>query len=239
MKWFNKSKRKIGRQKIAVVATVCALGIAASLATSNAAPKTMPDGGTFDAEYYAQNNPDVVAALGSNESVLYQHYLNYGKAEGRAPYQQAAKLTDDEIRAKAYAMQAKYPDGMFWGRNRCGEFALIMKRGVFGDQNNGTNMIPPEQVGLPSGTVQIVSPHCVIKPLSFDDIVVGARVAYSGTHTPDHEVFVLDKNSSYITVCEGSNNAQVKWGRKIYRKGCAPSSEYEEITNILHISTDQ
>lgn len=230
---------KKGGQKIAVITAVCAFGIAVSLATSNAAPKTMSDGGTFDAEYYAQNNPDVVAALGSDESTLYQHYLNYGKAEGRAPYQQAVKLTDDEIRAKAYAMQAMYPDGMYWGKNRCGEFALIMKRGVFGDQNNGINMIPPEQVGLPSGTVKIVSPYCVIKPLSFDDIVVGARVAYSGTQTPSHEVFVLDKNSSYITVCEGSSNAQIRWGRKIYRKGCAPSSSYEEITDIVHISTGQ
>ncbi|WP_026489156.1 hypothetical protein [Butyrivibrio sp. XBB1001] len=51
-----------------------------------AAPKTMPDGGIFDAEFYAKNNPDVVAALGSNESTLYEHYLNYGKAEGRLPY---------------------------------------------------------------------------------------------------------------------------------------------------------
>ncbi len=51
-----------------------------------AAPKTMPDGGTFDAEFYANNNPDVVAALGNTEAALYDHYLNHGKAEGRLPY---------------------------------------------------------------------------------------------------------------------------------------------------------
>ena len=237
MKWFN--KRKIGRQKIAVVATVCALGIAASLATSNAAPKTMPDGGTFDAEYYAKNNPDVVAALGSNENVLYQHYLQYGKAEGRAPYQQAVKLTDDEIRAKAYAMQAKYPDGMYWGHNRCATFATIMKRGVFGDQNNGIKMVPPEQVGLPSGTVQIVSPYCVVKPLSFDDITVGSCLRYIGTWGPAHDVFVLEKDADSITVCEGSFNAKVKWGRKIYKNNCAPSSDYEELKKVAFIVTGQ
>ena len=32
----------------------------------NAAPVTMPDGGIFDAEYYAQTNPDVVAILGKS-----------------------------------------------------------------------------------------------------------------------------------------------------------------------------
>jgi len=51
-----------------------------------AAPKTMPDGGTFDPDYYAANNPDVVAAFGTNETLLYQHYLICGKNEGRLPY---------------------------------------------------------------------------------------------------------------------------------------------------------
>lgn len=53
---------------------------------ANAAPVTMPDGGTFDAEYYAQNNPDVVAILGTDANVLYQHYLTSGRLEGRKPY---------------------------------------------------------------------------------------------------------------------------------------------------------
>lgn len=51
-----------------------------------AAPKTMADGGMFDAEYYAQNNPDVVAVLGTDENILYQHYLTSGRLEGRQPY---------------------------------------------------------------------------------------------------------------------------------------------------------
>ncbi len=58
-----------------------------------AAPKTMPDGGIFDAEYYAQNNPDVVAVLGTDENVLYQHYLTSGKLEGRKPYADTAATT--------------------------------------------------------------------------------------------------------------------------------------------------
>ena len=51
-----------------------------------AAPKQMSDGQIFDPDFYAQTYPDVVAALGSNEEVLYQHYLNNGKLEGRQPY---------------------------------------------------------------------------------------------------------------------------------------------------------
>lgn len=38
----------------------------------------------FDAAYYAANNPDVVAAFGSEPKVLYAHYLRYGAEEGRA-----------------------------------------------------------------------------------------------------------------------------------------------------------
>lgn len=53
--------------------------------TVTAAPKTMPDGTLFDAEYYAQNNPDVVLSFGTDESLLFQHYVQYGKAEGRIP----------------------------------------------------------------------------------------------------------------------------------------------------------
>lgn len=50
-----------------------------------AAPKQMADGTMFDAEYYAANNPDIVAVLGNEEKALYNHYVNYGKNEGRKP----------------------------------------------------------------------------------------------------------------------------------------------------------
>ena len=42
----------------------------------------IPD--SFDANYYANNNPDVVAAFGNSPEALYKHYLNYGKKEGRS-----------------------------------------------------------------------------------------------------------------------------------------------------------
>ncbi|MDE6748701.1 MAG: hypothetical protein K2K21_06525 [Lachnospiraceae bacterium] len=68
-----------------IAALVTSMLFGASL-TSEAAPKTMPDGQIFDAQFYAQNYPDVVAVLGNNESMLYSHYVNMGKAEGRLPY---------------------------------------------------------------------------------------------------------------------------------------------------------
>ena len=68
--------------------------IFANVAVVCAEPQTMPDGSIFDPEYYAANNPDVVAAYGSdNPEYMYQHYLNYGKKEGRLPYAGADKVT--------------------------------------------------------------------------------------------------------------------------------------------------
>ncbi|MCC8127642.1 MAG: hypothetical protein LIO92_09625 [Clostridiales bacterium] len=61
--------------------------LAASSICVYAAPAVMPDGQTFDAEYYAAANPDVTAAIGTDESALYDHYLNFGKAEGRLAYE--------------------------------------------------------------------------------------------------------------------------------------------------------
>ena len=69
-----------------MISIMLAMLILGSSMTAYAKPKTMPDGTKFDAEYYAENNPDVVAALGSSEKALYQHYQQYGRTEGRKAY---------------------------------------------------------------------------------------------------------------------------------------------------------
>lgn len=63
-------------------------------ATAYAQPAQMPDGTWFDAAYYAQANPDVTAALGTDAGILYQHYQLCGKAEGRAAVAPGTGTTD-------------------------------------------------------------------------------------------------------------------------------------------------
>lgn len=63
--------------------------------TALAAPETMPDGAVFDAEYYAEQSPDVVAVLGTERDALYQHYVTFGKNEGRLPYSPDAQIPSD------------------------------------------------------------------------------------------------------------------------------------------------
>ena len=72
------------RKKMAM-ALLAAAFCAASNMTAFAMPEEMPDGGVFDAEYYAENNPDVVAVMGSEKDALYLHYTQAGKNEGRLP----------------------------------------------------------------------------------------------------------------------------------------------------------
>ena len=76
-----------------------------------AQPDVMSDGTIFDAEYYAQANPDAVAAYGTDAVLLYQHYVQYGRAEGRAASRWSEIFdlpTEDEIAACATAERSPY-----------------------------------------------------------------------------------------------------------------------------------
>ncbi len=95
--WYNKnhigiSYRKEKRMKKRLLLSLLVFVIACLAYSTDvqAAPKVMPDGQIFDAEYYAAMNPDVVAVLGTDEAKLYLHYTTYGKKEGRLPCAPAA-----------------------------------------------------------------------------------------------------------------------------------------------------
>lgn len=69
-----------------VTALMAALCVGSSM-TAYAAPETMPDGTVFDAEYYTQAYPDVVAELGTDKDALYNHYVTFGRNEGRLAFE--------------------------------------------------------------------------------------------------------------------------------------------------------
>jgi hypothetical protein len=70
-----------------VLCTVLGLTLTLGMGiTSMAAPVAVEGGGVFDAEYYAENNADVVAAVGTDFSALWQHYTLFGVNEGRLPF---------------------------------------------------------------------------------------------------------------------------------------------------------
>ena len=65
-------------RKVAILMAVFTM-LFSSLTAYAASPTEL-----FDAEYYAKENPDVVAVYGNNPEKLYQHYMNYGIKEGRS-----------------------------------------------------------------------------------------------------------------------------------------------------------
>ena len=99
------------KKSIALITMLFVL-LLAQAAIVYAAPKTMPDGNLFDPEFYAASNPDVLMVYGADESNLYDHYLTYGKNEGRQPYNTAAEAEAEspetqEAAEKAAAEAAK------------------------------------------------------------------------------------------------------------------------------------
>lgn len=91
-----------------------------------AAPERMPDGTIFDAAYYAELYPDVVNAVGMETASLYQHYVNYGKLEGRlatdpADAEEVARL-QDAVRTLTISFAGDCTLGGFKGQSGGNQF---------------------------------------------------------------------------------------------------------------------
>ena len=82
-----------------------------------AAPEVINVNGTdiiFDSDYYAANNLDVVAVLGTDKNVLLQHYIAFGQYEGRVPYESEREI-DNMVDTNQYgnSIGNLYNDGSF------------------------------------------------------------------------------------------------------------------------------
>lgn len=97
-----------------LVAVLTAVTVLGSSLTALAAPEQMPDGGVFDAEYYAQSNPDVAAALGTDRDALYQHYVMFGAREGRMPFAPGAQQPAENPAPSAGRVPAPTPEQVIW-----------------------------------------------------------------------------------------------------------------------------
>ena len=76
----------LGNIKKQYTAHATTVGTSGTAATVKGAATTTTG---FDATFYASMYPDVVKAVGSSQKALYNHYVKYGKAEGR--YQNLAE----------------------------------------------------------------------------------------------------------------------------------------------------
>lgn len=127
--------------------------------TALAAPKSMPNGDTFDAEYYAANNPDVVKAFGTNEKLLYRHYILYGEDEGRLPCAPSTPAALQNITFDAEYYVAANPDlAAIYGSN---EKQLYVHYILYGRDEGRAAKAPDLQIMLTADDTDDNARNCV------------------------------------------------------------------------------
>ncbi len=143
----------------------------------DAQTKIMPDGGVFDAEFYAAAYPDVVAVYGTEEAALYQHYRLHGRAEGRQgsaefdPVYYAA-ANPDVLAAYGYNEAALYEHYVRCGK-REGRSAVMPGSAASKPEVSGVNATSvPRRYGMQvtlnypgeaAAAVQLAADCCVTK----------------------------------------------------------------------------
>ena len=176
--------------------------------TVYAAPKQMSDGNIFDAEFYAENNPDVVSVFGTDEAQLYQHYLLNGAAEGRLPYEGAdissiTVINQADVKGRLDAVKAQYPQGSVWDDNTeykgyyaCQGFAVMLEELVF--------------------NCKLETPHYIDR-LTYRSQVYPGCVYQTGIPGSDmsHIAVIIEVTSDGFIVAEGNNDGKVNYTRKI------------------------
>ncbi len=80
------------KKKVFMIAAAMTLMLGCTM-TVHAEPVEVVPGVMFDAEYYAKNNPDVTAVMGTDAGALFNHYVLLGQAEGRLPYDVGQTVT--------------------------------------------------------------------------------------------------------------------------------------------------
>ncbi len=107
-------------KKIYILTAAAISAVLANGSSVHAAPERMADGTIFDAAYYAEAYPDVVAEAGTDPTALYQHYVLFGKAENRnatnpADAEQVEKM--EEVRQLTISFAGDCTLGGFKGQS--------------------------------------------------------------------------------------------------------------------------
>lgn len=155
-------------KKKLVTVLITVLTIAGNSITVHAVPERMEDGTLFDSDYYAEKYSDLMHIFGRNTKELYQHYKNYGKAEGRdalppkyvypelpAPVSGDEYTADELINAYRTIIEA---NGITWNPSLKGNWSeTIGQHDIYewynyDDNYNGgswgTGFIAPNKAGL-------------------------------------------------------------------------------------------
>lgn len=140
--------------------------------------------------------------------------------------------TQQEIIDKLLSLQNEYPDGMVWTNKSpnpayvwrfkgylvsmggCAAFAAILQDRVFGSIEDVPVTWQRITKDYPTGGIE----ECSV-PYSWEKLWPGDILQF-----PGHVVIVLEKFDNHITIAEGNNCGQVRWGRPITREGVATAN---------------
>ena len=222
----------------------------APVITTGSSVKVMPDGNLFDAVFYAKEYPDVAAVLGTDELVLYNHYLMCGIFEGRLPYEVTSQeAKNQEIYNKIMALKEIYPQGMEWdmdntyiqpkGENRdngwagltrraCQAFAYTIQDAVFGSSTKfNWYRTGLDEWCMANAGGRIVSKKGVWIPVGYtgQDPAINAKFE---EYWNKIQVGDAIADCNHIAVVEGNFNNMVNWGRKITKEQLRVSLETVE-----------
>lgn len=151
----------------------------------------MEDGGFFNPTFYAENNPDVVAACGSTDKALYKHYVNFGKAEHRQGYPGETFLTPGIINKNV-----PYPYYIRINRAACTVT-------VFGADEKGEYTVPYKAFVCSPGTDT---------PLGVFRSAQNARwLAFDGNQYGQYTKRIVNRIWFHSVMYNGKNPANLDW----------------------------
>lgn len=143
----------------------------------------------FNAAYYASTNPDVVAAVGTGEDALYQHYVMYGKAEGR----DGGGIFDPQVYAEAY------PDvAAVYGNDAKALYNHFMTNGLAEGRTEGLDF---NEVCYLALNPDLKAAYGTDKASLFQQYVnEGAAQGRKGIHTDRANKWFCDKKGEHLVV---------------------------------------
>jgi hypothetical protein len=240
------------KKRLFICTMALVVGISCNPVSALAAPKQMPDGTVFDPQYYAQMYPDVVAAIGTDENALYNHYVQFGKAEGRKPYadatapQQAANQAAAGVPAaspvtnKILALKSSYPDGATWTSTSsyttqstysgmrstataCQGFCYLVQDAVFGKQNYKRH-----KTGISDYVRKQVGKGNSYRMIQGNSTFLPIKMSYSSNDPEWAQVMAAEKDHMWIPIYAD--------GRRIYDGTDAKiNADFEAIWKSLQV----
>ena len=215
------------------------LGLVMMSENTYAAPKVMPDGNMFDAGFYAAAYPDLAAVFGTDETLLYNHYLLCGSLEGRLPYAPGAVadlVSQEQIYQKLMELKAKYPEGTSVGSKvRFTESRYVgytIQDELFGSEatlniystglrewarnNNVGYRASYSDLGWIWAPVGYAGQDPVVNA-KFEELWNKLQVG-DGIREYENFMVVLAKADDHVTVVMGNELGEVNWERKISKE---------------------